>query len=64
MKKKKLSTQDKKIWELFTQDLTNIYDKDEHSINVSTQKNISKKIDLHGLSLDEANKQVKNFINT
>ena len=64
MKKKKLSKQDKKIWELFTQNLTNIYDKDDHSINVNTLTNIPKKIDLHGLSLDEANTQVKKFINT
>ena len=64
MKKKKLSKQDKKIWKLFTQNLTNIYDKDEHSINASALTNVSKKIDLHGLTLDEANIQVKKFINT
>ena len=64
MKKKKLSKQDKKIWKLFTQNLTNIYDKDDHSTNVGVSANISKKIDLHGLSLDEANTQVKKFINT
>ena len=62
-KKKNLSTQDEKVWKLFTQNLTNIYDKDKDLINISAQQNIIKKIDLHGLSLDEANKQVKNFIN-
>ena len=59
-----LLKQDKKIWELFTENLTNIYDKDEYSINASALINIPKKIDLHGLSLDEANIQVKKFINT
>ena len=34
------------------------------TINVNTLTNIPKKIDLHGLSLDEANTQVKKFINT
>ena len=39
-----------------------VADKDQHYSKNNTNKNIIKKIDLHGFSLEEANKIVKKFI--
>ena len=62
MKKKDLfSKKNKKDWEEFTRKLEHITDKED---SLSNQKNINhvKKLDLHGYSLDDANKEVKKFI--
>ena len=60
MKKKNPSiSKDKKDWLSFTEKLENIYDKD--SIFLSQKKEI-KRLDLHGFTLDQANKMVKKFI--
>jgi len=62
--KKKLvvSSKDKKDWFDFTKQMGNIKPKeaDLHKGKISTNK--IKKIDLHGYSLDQANKKVKKFI--
>ena len=63
MKKKySVTSQDKKEWTTFTKRLENIYDKDTDFIKQNTTVNKIRKIDLHGLSLNQANKIVKKFI--
>ena len=63
MKKKYPATpQDKKDWIAFTKRLENIYDKDNDFIKQNTTVNKIRKLDLHGLSLNQANKIVKKFI--
>ena len=57
---KNLSDKDKKDWEDFLSSNKKLSNKDKGK---ASKKNISiKSIDLHGYSLDEANKIVKNFI--
>ena len=56
IKKKDLSQEDKKTWEDYIKDPSGIYDKD-----VKNQRNIRKerfKFDLHGFTLEEANRNV------
>ena len=63
MKKKKLSTsKDKEDWLVFTEKLENIYDKDSDFLKQKSAVNKIRKLDLHGFSLDQANKMVKKFI--
>ena len=63
MKKKyKASFKEKKEWIEFTKKMGTVADKDQHHSKSNTNKNIIKKIDLHGFSLEEANKIVKKFI--
>ena len=60
IKKKNLSQEDKKTWEDYIKDPSDIYDKD-----YKNQKNIKKerfKFDLHGFSLEEANSKVREVI--
>ena len=57
---KDISDKDKKDWEDFLSSNKKLPNKDNDKIR---KKNLSiKSIDLHGYSLDEANKIVKNFI--
>ena len=63
MKKKySVTSKDKKDWIAFTKRLENIYDKDNDFIKQNTTVNKIRKLDLHGLSLNEANKIVKKFV--
>ena len=63
MKKKyPVTPKDKKDWITFTERLENIYDKDADFIKQSSTVNKIRKLDLHGLSLNQANKIVKKFI--
>ena len=63
MKKKyTVTSKDKKDWLTFTKHLENVYDKDIDLIKPNTRANRIRKLDLHGYSLNEANKIVKNFI--
>ena len=63
MKKKySVSSKDKKDWTTFTKRLENIYDKENKFIKQNILVNKVRKLDLHGLSLDQANKIVKKFI--
>ena len=63
MKKKYFVTpEDKKDWLTFTKHLESLYDKDADSAKLSTTVNNINKLDLHGFSLDDANKIVKKFI--
>ena len=62
MKKKVLSNEDKKDWDVFTNNIGNISIKEIDKTKKNNPKYISYKLDLHGLSLSEANKLVKKFI--
>ena len=61
MKKKDfLSKKDRKDWENFLKDKSHIPDKDQ--VNQSKNQDQIYKYDLHGLTLSEANKKVKEII--
>ena len=63
MKKKFPATaQDKKDWFAFTQKKGKIYNKESELTDNDINKNKITKLDLHGESIDEANKKVKEFI--
>ena len=63
MKKKySVTPKDKKDWITFTERLENVYDKDADFVKQSTTLNKIRRLDLHGLSLNQANKVVKKFI--
>jgi len=59
---KKLSDKDKKDWKNFLSNKEKIIDKDLNLEN-KLKKNLTRTIDLHGFSLDEANLEVEKFIN-
>ena len=58
--KNKISDKDKKDWERFITSEEKVVDKDSKSNLKTTQKN--KYIDLHGYSLEDANKKIENLI--
>ena len=60
-KKKDPSQEDKKIWEEYIRNPSDIYDKDL-SATYSVQRRERYKFDLHGFTLDEANSKVKEII--
>ena len=60
-KKKDPSQEDKKTWEDYIQNPSDIYDK-EQNITYSGQRRERYKFDLHGFTLDEANIKVKEII--
>ena len=59
-KKKDLSQEDKKTWEEYIRDPLDIYDKDRN--NQKRDRKERFKFDLHGFTLDEANKKVKEIL--
>ena len=61
IKKKDRSQEDKKIWEEYIKNPSDIYDKDLSASN-SSQRRERYKFDLHGFTLDEANNKVKEII--
>jgi DNA-nicking Smr family endonuclease len=61
IKKKDPNQEDKKIWEDYTKNPSDIYDKDQVLSN-GTRRRERYKFDLHGLTLDEANIKVKEII--
>ena len=60
IKKKYLSKEDKKVWENYIKNPSDVFDKDKS--NLKKIKNQRFKFDLHGFTLDEANKKVKEII--
>ena len=61
IKKKESNQQDKKIWEEYIKDPSDIYDKDlDISNNIHVKERY--KFDLHGFTLGEANHKVKEII--
>ena len=61
IKKKDPSQEDKKTWEEYIKNPSDIYDKDQGASN-SIQRRARYKFDLHGFTLDEANDKVKEII--
>jgi DNA-nicking Smr family endonuclease len=62
IKKKDPSQEDKKTWEEYIKNPSDIYDKDQNISN-NIQRRERYKFDLHGFSLDEANSKVKEVVN-
>ena len=60
--KKKITDKDKKDWENFILNKQKIFDKDSSLKNTINNKK-SNFIDLHGFSLENANKTIEKFIN-
>ena len=60
---RKLSNKDKKDWKNFLSSKDKIYNKDLSLSQKNTNKELIKTIDLHGLSLENANKVINDFIN-
>ena len=61
IKKKDLSKEDRETWDNFTKDPLNIYDKDKKNrINITRKDRLT--YDLHGFTLEEANKKVREII--
>ena len=61
IKKKDSSQEDKKTWEEYIKNPSDIYDKDQGAPN-NIQRRERYKFDLHGFTLDEANNKVKEII--
>ena len=61
IKRKNLSEEDKKVWEDYTKSPSDVYDKENKPIANSLRKE-RYKFDLHGFTLDEANKKVREII--
>ena len=60
IKKKDLSKDDSEVWQSYIKNPTDVYDKDLG--NKSISRNERFKFDLHGCTLAEANKKVKEII--
>ena len=58
----KISDKDKKDWKNFTLSNDKISNKDLNTTKDKIKKKIIKKIDLHGFSLENANKVIEEFI--
>ena len=61
IKKKDLDQDDKKAWEEYIKNPSDIYDKDKNYSNKNQRKERFK-YDLHGYTLEDANKKVKEII--
>ena len=61
IKKKDPSQENKKTWEEYIKNPSDIYDKDQGASN-NLQRRDRYKFDLHGFTLDEANYKVKEII--
>ncbi len=61
IKKKDLSQEDKIVWEKYTQNPSNIYDK-EKDVSFNVPRKNRYKFDLHGFTLQEANTKIRELI--
>ena len=61
IKKKDLSQKDRAVWEKFTKEPQDIYDKEQFNQKTSSSKG-RLRFDLHGFTLQEANEKVKEII--
>ena len=61
-KKNSVTSKDKKDWIAFTKQMGNINVKESDFLKENIEINKVQKLDLHGFSLIEANKIVKNFV--
>ena len=60
---KKLSDKDKKDWQHFISSEEKVQNKDLSLSSLETNKKLIKNIDLHGFSLENANRTIGEFIN-
>ena len=60
-KHKDLSPEDKKKWEDYIKNPSDVFDKDKTN-SINTKSKIRFRFDLHGFTLDQANKKVKEII--
>ena len=60
-KHKDLSLEDKKNWEEYIKNPSDVFDKDKTN-SINTEKKSRFRFDLHGFTLDQANKQVREII--
>ena len=60
IKKKDLSKEDSEVWQSYIKNPTDVYDKDLGEKSLNRKERF--KFDLHGYTLDEANKKVKEII--
>ena len=60
IKKKVLAQEDRKIWEDYIKDPSDIYDKEKN--NQKKRRSSRFKFDLHGFTLDSANKKVREIL--
>ena len=58
---KKISEKDREAWDKFVNSNDKVPDKDQ-KLSEKNNTLLEKKIDLHGYTLDEANKKIENFI--
>ena len=61
IKKKDPSQEDKKIWEEYIKNPSDIYDKDQGATNIIKRRD-QYKFDQHGLTLDNENNKVKEIL--
>ena len=59
----KLSDKDKKDWQNFTSSEEKVHNKDLFLSQIKIDKDLVKTIDLHGFSLENANRTIDEFIN-
>ena len=59
----KLSDKDKRDWQNFILNQEKVFNKDLSLSQMKTEKNLVKTIDLHGFSLENANRTIDEFIN-
>lgn len=60
IKKKDLSKEDNEVWQSYIENPTDVYDKDLGKKSINRKERF--KFDLHGYTLNEANKKVKEII--
>ena len=61
IKKKEPNQEDKKTWDEYIKDPSDVYDKDQ-GVSDNIQRKKRYKFDLHGFTLDEANHKVREII--
>ena len=59
----KLSDKDKRDWQNFISNKEKVHNKDLSLSQIKIEKNLVKTIDLHGFSLENANRTIDEFIN-
>ena len=59
----KLSNKDKRDWQNFISNKEKVHNKDLSLSQIKIEKNLVKTIDLHGFSLENANRTIDEFIN-
>ena len=60
IKKKNLSKEDSEVWQSYIKNPTDVYDKDLQNKSINRKERF--KFDLHGYTLDDANKKIKEII--